>query len=61
MKQNINISIIDRCSGLSKKEFYNRYVKKSLPVIIKDKAQWTTLAKFTPEYFRSNYDHLTKQ
>lgn len=56
MKQNINLSKIDKCSGLSKKEFFHTYVINSLPVIITDKAAWT----FTPEYFKSNYSHLTK-
>ena len=60
MKSNPNISEIDRRSGLSKKEFYNTYVKKSLPVVITDKGEWTSLEKFTSEYFKSNYDHLTK-
>ena len=39
MKSNPNISEIDRRSGLSKKEFYNTYVKKSLPVVITDKGE----------------------
>lgn len=60
MKSNVNLSRIERCSGISKKEFYNTYVKNSLPVIITDKAQWTSSEKFTPEYFKSNYNHLTR-
>jgi len=55
-----HISQIETCSGLSEKEFYNTYVKKSLPVVITDKAEWTSLEKFTPEYFKANYNHLTR-
>lgn len=60
MNPDFNIFEIDRCSGLSKKEFYKTYVKNSLPVILTDKANWTLLDKFTPEYFKSNYNHLTR-
>ena len=60
MEAIFNISKIDRRSSLSEKEFYNTYVKNSLPVVITDKAEWTSLEKFTPKYFKSNYDHLTK-
>ena len=55
-----NISKIDRCSGLSEKELYNQYVKNSLPVVITDRAEWTSLEKFTPAYFKSNYNHLNR-
>ena len=55
-----NITKIDRRSGLSEKEFYNTYVKHSLPVVVTDKAEWTSSEKFTPEYFKSNYNHLSK-
>lgn len=60
METHTNISEIDRCSGLSEKVFFNNYVKKSIPVIISDKAEWTSLEKFTPEYFKSNYNHLSR-
>ena len=60
MEPNANVSKIERCSGLSDKEFYNRYVKKSLPVVVTDKAEWTSLKKFTPEFFKTNYNHLTR-
>ncbi|EDP70122.1 JmjC domain protein [Flavobacteriales bacterium ALC-1] len=61
MSPNTNVTEIERCSGLSNIEFYNKYVKKSLPVVISDKAQWTSLEKFTPEYFKSNYNHIHKK
>lgn len=60
MESSIQTFEIERCSGLSKKEFYNTYVKNSLPVVISDKAEWTTLEKFTPNYFKSNYNHVTE-
>ncbi len=60
MESRINISKIDRCSGLSEKSIYNNYVKNSLPVVISDIAQWTTSEKFTPVYFKTNYNHLTR-
>lgn len=60
MKTNAKISKIDKRSGLSDDEFYNTYVKNSLPVVLTDKAEWTKLKKFTPEYFKTNYNHLTR-
>lgn len=57
MKSN-EINQIERCTGLSNKEFFNKYVKNSIPVIIGDTANWTTSEKFKPEYFKSNYNHL---
>lgn len=55
-----NVSEIERCSGLSEKEFYNTYVKNSVPVVVTDKAKWVSSEKFTPEFFKSNYDHLER-
>src|SRR5690606_35252936 len=31
-----------------------------IPVVICDKAEWTKLEMFTPEYFKKNYDHVTR-
>ena len=60
MKPYNNISQIEICNGLSEKEFYNKYVKNSVPVVITDKAEWTKLEEFKPEYFKSNYNHITR-
>lgn len=60
IEANTTISEIERCSGLTEKEFYNTYVKNSLPVVISDKSSWTSSEKFTPEYFKSNYNHLKR-
>ena len=54
------VSKIERCSGLSEKEFYNTYVKNSVPVVVTDKANWAASEKFTPEFFKSNYNHLKR-
>ena len=54
------IEEIERCKGLSQKEFYEKYVQNSLPVVVTDKGEWAGSEKFTPEYFKSNYKHITK-
>jgi len=48
---------IDRREGLSKKEFYNSYVKKSLPVVLTDKGEWVSSDKFSTDYLKSHYNH----
>ena len=60
METSTNALEIERCSGLSKKEFYNKYVKNSKPAVITGQAKWTSSEKFTPEYFKSNFDHVKK-
>ena len=60
MKAQTNITEIERCSGLTENQFYDKYVKNSIPVVVTDRADWTRLDKFSPEYFKSNYNHLTK-
>lgn len=60
MESTNSISKIERCSGLSEKEFYNKYVKNSVPVVVTDKAKWASSEKFTPEFFKANYNHLKR-
>lgn len=60
MESDANPTKIDRCSGLSEKIFYKKYVKNSVPVVITDKSEWTTSEKFSPAYFKSNYNHLNR-
>jgi histone arginine demethylase JMJD6 len=60
MESYTDISEIERCSGLSEKQFYDKYVKKSIPVIVTDKAEWTSSEKFTIDYFKTHYNHLTR-
>lgn len=59
MHQFDNIKEIERCTDLSEAEFYNKYVKNSLPVVISNKAEWTKSNKFDPEYLKENYKHVT--
>ena len=49
MHQFDNIKEIERCTDLSEAEFYNKYVKNSLPVVITNKAEWTKSKKFDPD------------
>lgn len=60
MKSYSHITQIEKCSGLSKREFYNKYVKNSIPVVLTDRPNWSAFNKFTPEFFKSNYGHLTR-
>ena len=60
MKSFEHIKEIEKCSGLSNKEFYDKYVKNSIPVVLKDKPNWSAFEKFTPEFFKTNYGHLTR-
>lgn len=60
METETKLNTIDKRSGLSDKEFYNTYVRNSLPVVLTDKAEWTSKEKFTTDYFKSKYNHLTR-
>jgi histone arginine demethylase JMJD6 len=56
-----NIKGVDRRTNLSHAEFINEYVNKSLPVVLTDAAKdWKAMKKFTPQYFKDNYAHITK-
>lgn len=55
------ITSIDKRTNLSHEEFINRYVSKSLPVVLTDAAKdWKAMGKFTPEFFKKNYPDITK-
>ncbi len=57
-----NISSIDRREKLSRKELIKEYVEPGIPVIITDAVKdWTALGKITPEFFKNNYGHFTKE
>lgn len=60
MESHGNITQIERCTGITGKEFYNRYVKKGIPVVLADKPKWDAFNKFTPAFFKEKYGHLTK-
>lgn len=53
---------IDRRSNLGRKALLNEYVNKNLPVILTDAAKdWPAIGKWTPEFFKTHYGHLTKE
>ncbi len=53
---------IDRREKLSRKELIKEYVEPGIPVIITDAVKnWTALDKITPEFFKDNYGHFTKE
>ncbi|MES2274568.1 MAG: cupin-like domain-containing protein [Bacteroidota bacterium] len=55
------ITGVDRHANLGKHEFLNYYVRNSLPVVLTDAAKdWPAMKKFTPQYFKDNYAHITK-
>lgn len=53
---------IDKRSNLSKKELFNEYIKPGKPVVLTDAtAAWNDVGKFTPQFFKENYGHITKE
>lgn len=59
---NKNIQSIDRRSNLSRKELIKEYIEPSIPVILTDAAEkWKAIGKFTPEFFKKKYGHMTKE
>jgi histone arginine demethylase JMJD6 len=60
MKSFDHITRIEKVSGISRKEFLEKYVSNSLPVVICDKPDWKAFDKFTPDFFKQNYGHLNK-
>lgn len=55
------ITGVDKHTNLSHADFINNYVNKSLPVVLADAAKdWPAMGKFTPQYFKDNYAHITK-
>jgi histone arginine demethylase JMJD6 len=57
-----SVDTIDRRSNLSRKELIKEYIEPSIPVILTDAAdKWNAMGKFTPEFFKNTYGHLTKE
>lgn len=55
-----NMPELERRSSIGVKEFIHDYVDAGKPVILTDFAkQWPALGKWTPEFFSSNYGHIT--
>lgn len=57
-----NVSKIDKRSNISRKELIAEYIEPSIPVVLTADAtrNWKAMGKLTPEFFRTNYAHLTK-
>jgi hypothetical protein len=54
--------LVDRHSTLSRHELLNEYVNKNRPVILTDAAkQWPAVGKWTPEFFKTHYGHISKE
>lgn len=56
------LATVDKRSNISTKELIAEYIRPGLPVVLTDAAaQWSALGKFTPEFFKRKYGHLTKE
>ena len=52
---------VDRRRDISRKELIKEYIEPSVPVILTNAADhWGAVGKFTPEFFKTKYGHLTK-
>ena len=52
---------VDKRSNLLPDEFFNHYVKNSLPVVLTDAAKdWKAIGKLTPAFFKEHYSHINK-
>lgn len=54
---------IDKRSNISREELIKEYIEPSIPVVLTADATqaWKAMGKLTPEFFRTNYAHLTKK
>lgn len=57
------ITKIEKRSALSRNELIAEYIVPSIPVILTADAtrDWKAMGKLTPDFFRTNYAHLTKE
>ncbi|QHV96581.1 cupin-like domain-containing protein [Spirosoma endbachense] len=56
------IKKIDRRSNISQKELIKEYIEPAIPVILTDATKdWEAMGKFTPQFFKDNYSHITKE
>ena len=56
------ITQIDKRSNLSRKELIAEYIEPSIPVVLTDATRdWDAMGKITPEFFKAQYGHLTKE
>ena len=48
--------IVEKKSGLTRKEFIDKHLKPGIPVVLTDATkEWPGRKKFTPEFFKKNY------
>lgn len=53
---------VDRRENITRKELINEYIIPAKPVILVGATKnWAAMGKFTPEFFKKNYGHLTKE
>ena len=53
---------LDKRSSISLQELLDEYLTPGIPVVLTDATRdWPALGKFTPEFFKSRYGHLTKE
>ena len=58
---NLKTVTIDRRTCLSREDFLNEYVNKSLSVVLTGAAKnWPAMGKHTPEFLKKPYGHITK-
>jgi hypothetical protein len=57
-----NVLHVDRHPNLSRQDLLSKYVEKNRPVILTDAAKkWPAVGKWTPEFFKYNYGHISKE
>ncbi|GAB3899455.1 cupin-like domain-containing protein [Spirosoma agri] len=59
---NNTITKIDKRSNISRQELINEYIEPAIPVVLTDATKdWKAMGKFSPEFFKKNYSHITKE
>lgn len=55
------LATVDKRSNISRRELIAEYIEPGIPVVLTDGAsKWSAIGKFTPEFFKTRYGHLTK-
>ncbi|GAB3998421.1 hypothetical protein GCM10028807_46050 [Spirosoma daeguense] len=56
------ITQIDKRSNISRKELIAEYIEPAIPVVLTDATRdWKAMGKLTPEFFKKNYGHISKE
>ncbi|MFD2570935.1 cupin-like domain-containing protein [Spirosoma soli] len=59
--QNV-ITKIDKRSNITRRELIKEYIEPAIPVVLTDATkEWKAMGKFTPQFFKENYKHLSKE